>query len=73
LAVELVQCAGARRRCGDGASGDAKVRRVSLGSWEISYLLIGEGVLRELMASRVPVDLLTASPSLGLTIFSWDH
>jgi hypothetical protein len=44
-----------------------------LGSWEISYLLIGEGVLRELMASRVPVDLLTAGPSLGLTIFSWDH
>ncbi|MGH2379088.1 MAG: hypothetical protein ACRDGT_11510 [Candidatus Limnocylindria bacterium] len=43
-----------------------------LGSWTFSYLLIGEGVLREIMASRVPAGLLTAGPSLGLTIFSWN-
>lgn len=41
------------------------------GSWTVSYLAIGEGVLRELMASRVPTELLTSGPSLGLTIFSW--
>lgn len=43
-----------------------------LGSWTLSYLLIAEGALRELMASRIPTDLLTAGPFLGLTIFSWN-
>jgi hypothetical protein len=43
-----------------------------LGSWTISYLVVAEGALREVMAARVPADLLTAGPSLGLTIFSWN-
>jgi hypothetical protein len=43
-----------------------------LGSWTFSYLAIGEGALRELMASRVPTDLLISGPSLGLMIFSWN-
>lgn len=43
-----------------------------LTSWTLSYLLIGEGALREVMASRIPTDLFTSSPSLGLTIFSWN-
>lgn len=43
-----------------------------LGSWTLSYLFVGEGVLREVMAARVPTDLLTSGPSLSATIFSWN-
>lgn len=43
-----------------------------LASWTLSYLVIAEGALREVMAARVPADLLTSGPSLGLTIFSWN-
>jgi hypothetical protein len=43
-----------------------------LGAWTLSYLLIGEGALREVMSSRVPDGLFDASPSLALTIFQWN-
>jgi hypothetical protein len=43
-----------------------------LGAWTVSYLVMGEGALREIMAARVPDDLLRAGPSLGMTIFSWN-
>jgi len=43
-----------------------------LGSWTLSYVAAGEGALREVMAARVPGDLLQAGPSLALTIFGWN-
>ena len=43
-----------------------------LGAWTISYLTIGEGALREAMASRVPDGVLEANSSLALTIFQWN-
>lgn len=43
-----------------------------VGSWTLSYLLISEGALREVMASRIPTELFAESPSLGMTIFSWN-
>ena len=43
-----------------------------LAAWTISYLLVGEGALREVMSVRVPGEVLTTGPSLGMTIFSWN-
>ena len=43
-----------------------------LGAWTLSYLLIGEGALREVMSARVPDGVFAASPSLALTIFQWN-
>lgn len=41
-------------------------------AWTLSYLTIGEGALREVMASRVPDEVFKAGPSLAVTIFSWN-
>ena len=43
-----------------------------LGAWTLSYLLIGEGALREVMSARIPDGVFEASPSLALTIFQWN-
>src|SRR5437773_2020923 len=43
-----------------------------LGAWTLSYLLIGEGALREVLSSRVPEGVFTAGPSLAITIFQWN-
>lgn len=43
-----------------------------LGSWTLSYLVVGEGVLREAMAARVPTEILHSGPTLGMTIFWWN-
>ncbi len=43
-----------------------------LGAWTVSYLAISEGVLRALMSARIPGDVMTAGPSLAITIFSWN-
>ncbi len=42
------------------------------GAWVASYLFLGEGILRTLMAARVPDDVLRAGPGLGLAIFQWN-
>src|SRR5438552_6862079 len=52
------------------ASGIALV--LWLGAWTLSYLLIGEGALREVLSSRVPEGVFTAGPSLAVTIFQWN-
>jgi hypothetical protein len=43
-----------------------------LGAWTISYLVIGEGALREVMSARLPDGVFEAGPSLALTIFQWN-
>lgn len=43
-----------------------------LGAWTLSYFLLSEGVLRNLMSARVPDDVLNAGPSLAVTIFEWN-
>ena len=43
-----------------------------LGSWSLSYLVVGEGALREVMATRVPDDVLRSGPTLAMTIFWWN-
>ena len=43
-----------------------------LGAWGVSYLVVGEGALREVMSSRVPDDVLRSGPSLAATIFQWN-
>lgn len=43
-----------------------------IGAWTLSYLLIGEGALREVMSSRVPDDVFRPGPSLAMTIFTWN-
>ena len=43
-----------------------------VGAWTLSYLVIGEGALRDVMSARVPDGVLTAGPSLALTIFQWN-
>jgi hypothetical protein len=43
-----------------------------LSSWTLSYLLLSEGVVRDLLASRVPEGVLKAGPSLAVTIFEWN-
>ena len=43
-----------------------------LGAWTLSYLLIGEGALREVLSSRVPEGVFAAGPSLAITIFQWN-
>jgi hypothetical protein len=43
-----------------------------LGAWTLSYLLINEGALREIMSSRVPDGVFTANDSLAVTIFQWN-
>lgn len=43
-----------------------------IAAWTVSYLIIGEGALREVMASRVPEGIFQAGPSLAVTIFSWN-
>lgn len=45
---------------------------VWLGAWSVSYLVMGEGALREVMSARVPDDVLRSGPSLAVTIFSWN-
>lgn len=42
------------------------------GAWSVSYLLIAEGALREVMSSRVPDDVFRPGPSLAVTIFGWN-
>ncbi|MBM4435247.1 MAG: hypothetical protein FJ028_09140 [Chloroflexi bacterium] len=41
-------------------------------AWTGSYLIIGEGAPREVMASRVPEGIFQAGPSLAVTISSWN-
>ena len=43
-----------------------------MGAWTLSYLLLSEGVLRDLMSARVPDDVLKAGPGLAVTIFEWN-
>ena len=43
-----------------------------IAAWTLSYFLLAEGVLRDLMSARVPDDILKAGPSLALTIFEWN-
>ena len=43
-----------------------------VGAWTLSYLVIGEGALRDVMSARVPDGVLTSGPSLALTIFQWN-
>lgn len=43
-----------------------------MSAWTLSYFLLSEGVLRTLMAARVPDDILKAGPSLAVTIFEWN-
>ena len=43
-----------------------------MGAWALSYQLLSEGVLRTIMSSRVPDDVLKAGPSLAVTIFEWN-
>ncbi len=43
-----------------------------LAAWTVSYLAIGEGALRGVMAARVPDEVLRSGPSLATTIFSWN-
>ena len=40
-------------------------------AWTASYLFLSEGLLRTVMSSRVPDDILSG-PSLGATIFQWN-
>lgn len=42
------------------------------GAWVLSYLFLGEGILRTVMSARVPEDVLQAGPGLGLAIFQWN-
>ena len=41
-------------------------------AWAISYQVLSEGVLTQLMTSRVPDDVLRAGPSLAFSIFGWN-
>lgn len=41
-------------------------------AWTLSYVAVGEGVLREVMASRVPEGVFKAGPSLAVTILFWN-
>lgn len=41
-------------------------------AWTISYLLLGEGILREAMSARVSGDLMRPGPALATTIFGWN-
>jgi hypothetical protein len=43
-----------------------------LAAWTVSYLTMGEGALRPVMAARVPDEVLRSSPSLATAIFSWN-
>jgi hypothetical protein len=43
-----------------------------IAAWTLSYFLLAEGVLRDLMSARVPEDILKAGPTLALTIFEWN-
>ena len=43
-----------------------------LAAWAISYQVLSEGVLREVMSARVPDDVLKAGPSLAFSIFGWN-
>lgn len=43
-----------------------------LSAWTLSYLALGEGVLRQAMSARVADGLLSSGPSLAVTIFSWN-
>ena len=43
-----------------------------LAAWAVSYQLLSEGVLRDVLTARVPDDVLKAGPSLAFSIFSWN-
>lgn len=43
-----------------------------LAAWTLSYLFLTEGLLRDVLSSRVPDDALRSAPSLTATIFEWN-
>lgn len=43
-----------------------------LAAWTVSYLVIGEGALRAVVAGRIPDGVLVPGPSLAASIFWWN-
>ena len=43
-----------------------------IAAWALSYQLLAEGVLRDVLTARVPDDVLKAGPTLAFSIFGWN-
>ena len=43
-----------------------------LSAWAVSYQVLSEGVLTQVMSARIPDDVLRAGPTLAFSIFGWN-